>query len=50
MEKMLKELMKAVIPKRFHTKARSAYPRLFHGHQAGLAKTAQIANTLDCAY
>src|SRR5579859_5336147 len=50
MEKMLEELMKAVIPKRFRTKVCSAYSRLFHGHQAGIEKTAQIAHTLDGAY
>jgi len=41
--------VKAVIPKRFHAKACSAYPRLIHGHEARRAKSAQVTSALNRA-
>jgi hypothetical protein len=46
---MFWQLMKAVIPKRFHAKARSACHCPIHGDQARLAKTAQITTALNRA-
>ena len=41
--------MQAVVPERFHAKARRTDPRLIHFHQAGVAQAAQIGETFNRA-